>query len=125
MVVGGGHRRLTGCRRGSRGPERPIPAGAGPGELAREVDGEGAEAAVRVCVEVVGVARSPPGGLLLDEGVRPQGVVGSGKRGVRRRGGVEVQHGSPLRGRADRQGRAAGAGAPRERGQQRVQVTYV
>lgn len=124
MVVGGSHRRLTGCRRGSGGPERPIPAGAGPGELAREVDGEGAEAAVRVCVQVVGVARSPPGGLLFDEGVRPQGVVGSGQRGVRRRSGVEVQHGSPL-GCADRQGRAAGAGAPRESGQQRVQVTYV
>ncbi len=123
MVVRGGHRRrLTWGRWWRRGcPKcRPVPAGPGPCELPREVDGEGAEAAVRVCVEVVGVAGGSPAGLLLDEGVWSQGGVGGGQGGVRGGGGVEVQDGSPLRGRADGQGRAAGAGARRERGQQGV-----
>lgn len=105
VVVRGGHRRrLTGGWRWRRGcPERcPVPAGPGPRELPREVDGEGAEAAVRVCVQVVGVAGGPPAGLLLDEGVRPQGGVGGSQGGVRGGGRVEVQDGCPLRGRADR-----------------------
>lgn len=128
MVVRGGHRRWLiggrGWRRGS--PERrPVPAGPCPCELPREVDGEGAEAAVWVCVQVVGVAGGPPAGLLLDEGVRPKGSVGGGQGGVRGGGSVEVEDGSPLRGCAHGQSRAAGAGARRERGQQGVQVTYV
>lgn len=125
VVVWGGHRRrLTGwwwwgCT------ECPVPAGPGPSKLPREVDGEGTEAAVRVCVVVVGVAGGPPAGLLLDEGVWPQGGVGGGQGGVRRGSGVKVQDRSPLRGRTDGHGRAAGAGARREWGQQGVQVTYV
>lgn len=117
------HRLRLGGGRRRRGPKRrPVPAGARARELTREVNCEGAEAAVRVGVVVQGVARGPPGGLLLDEGVGAHGGV-RGQRGVRGNGGVKVQDGSPLRGRADGQSRAAGAGARRERGQQGVQVT--
>lgn len=124
VVVWCGHRwRLTGGWWWS--PEWPVPAGPGPGELPRKVDGEGTEAAVGVGVVVEGVAGGPPAWLLLDEGVWPQGGVGGGQGGVRGGGGVEVQDGSPLRCRADGQGRAAGAGARWERGQQGVQVTDV
>lgn len=70
MVVRRRHgRRLT---RGRRSPESPVPAGPGAGELAGEVDGECAEAAVGVGFVVVGVTGGRPAGLLLDEGVRPQ-----------------------------------------------------
>lgn len=127
VVVWGGHRRrLTRrCWRRWGCPECPVPTGPGPRKLPREVDGEGAEAAVRVCVMVVGVAGGPPTGLLLDEGVGPQGGVGGCQGGVWGGGSVEVQDGSPLRGCADGQGRASRAGARRERGQQGVQVTYI
>lgn len=124
----GGHRsRLTGGRwRRRRRPEgRPVPAGPRSRELPREVDSEGAEAAVRVRVQVVGVGGSPPGRFLLDEGVRPQRRVRGSQRGVRGGRGVEVQDGSPLRSRADGQGRAAGARAPRQGRQQGAEVTHI
>lgn len=127
VVVRGGHRRRLagGCWRGGCPKRRPVPAGPGPSELPREVDSECAEAAVRVCVEMVGFTGGTPAWLLLDEGVWPQGGVGGGQGRVRGGRGVEVQNRSPLRRRADGQGRAAGAWARWERGQQGVQVTYI
>lgn len=121
MVVRGGHGwRLARGRRRRWCPERrTVPAGPSPCELAREVDGKSTEA-MGICIVVVGVTSGPPAGLLFDEGVRPQGRVGSSQRGVRGGGSVEVQDRSPLRGRADGKGRAARAGARRDRGQQGV-----
>lgn len=128
VVVGGCHRRrLAGCRwsRWRGGPKRrPIPAGPGACELTREMHGESTKAAVGVCVVVQGVPCGSPAGLLFDKGVRPQRGVGSSQRGVGG-GGVEVQDGSPLRGRANWQRRAAWTGTRRDRGQQGVQVTHV
>lgn len=60
-LAGGG---LVGCG----GSECTVPACPGTCELSREVDGEGAEATVRVLMGVCGT----PGGFLLDEGVRAQ-----------------------------------------------------
>lgn len=126
VVMWGGNRLWLTWGWWRRSPEcRPVPAGPSPCELPWEMDGEGTESTVRVCVQVVRIVGSTPAGLLLDEGVWTQWGVGGGQGGVRGGGSVEVQDGSPLRCRADGQGRAAGAGARRERGQKGVQVTYV
>lgn len=103
----------------------PVPASPRPRELSWEVDSEGAEAAVGVSVQVVGVTGSPPTWFLLDEGVRPQRRVRSSKRGVRGCRGVEVQDRSPLRSCADGQGRATGARTRGEGWQQRTELTHI
>lgn len=128
VVVCGGHRGwLAGWwRRRWWCPKcSPIPAGPRPCELPREMDGEGAEAAVGVGVVVEGVTSGSPAWLLLDEGVRSQRGVGGTQGGVRGGSSVEVQDRSPLRGCADGQSRAAGAGPRWDRGQQGVQVTHI
>lgn len=105
---------IAGGLAGRRGPERPVPAGPRPGELAGEVYGEGAEVAVGV---LVGVGRRPAG-LLLDEGVGRERAVGGPA--------VEVQHGGPLRGAADGEGAAPAAPRQwRDSREQGVQVPHV
>lgn len=82
VVVRSGHR---GGLTWSRGPSKrgPIPACSCPSELSREVHGEGAQPAVRVCVVVVGVTAGAPAGLLFYKGVRTQRAVGCTQGGVR------------------------------------------
>lgn len=126
----GEHPGLARGRLAGRGrTEGSVATGPGcTGELAREVQGEGAQALLLVWL---GAA---PAGLLFDEGVgwrrrrrrsgRRRGTAQRPvSRGARRR---EVQHGRPLRCAAHREPAAAAAAAQRRHsGQQRVQVPHV
>lgn len=74
MVVRSSHR---GGLTGRRGPSKrcSVPACSCPSELSREVHGEGAQAAVRVSVMVVGVSGGAPARFLFDEGMWSQRAV--------------------------------------------------
>lgn len=126
----GEHPGLAGGRlAGRRRAEGSVATGSsGAGELAGEVDGEGAQALLLVRL------RAAPARLLFDEGVRRRrrGWRRSRRRGraaqrtVRRRArGREVQHRRPLRSAAHGQGAAAAAPERRDGREQRVQVPQV
>lgn len=107
-TLAGGSLVRSGCS------ECTVPACPSTCELSWEVDGEGAEATVWVLMGVCGT----PGGFLLDEGVWAQWTVGGTS--------MEIQHGCPLRGTANRQ---RAVPIPRWQGrhwrQEGVEVAYV